>query len=432
MAEGLEGWLWPKVNEDLWVDQHTPMEKSSIFNALVTQADNATAQIILKRAITDAWVASEHGIIIGTSEFDRIGKTGYTHRNGLLAMRGILQQLGLDPKDVTVVLNYRTPRRDQWISIWKHADADVHYYKFLCHGNEKELLELVDTSMNPLKLAQLYRKEKWNVVLMDMSGVDAMGKDISHAIACDVLEQTKCQDGFVVPVMQTYTENYGDKDFGSLGDKEQQDLDQIFLERDCYYEPSLRDDGGFQILYRDTIWQGCLRPEESEEEEKTQQELYQHLSDPATLLDAIKAQKGCAKNGFKMNNVLVGKNYTSMVVSTIGTKKDEDGSTSEVDEEDVLEGLLGGEEPLLAKKSKNRDSPWLTAFLVLVAGFFGVYQLHLIQRNGRRLHHGQHNDQGGQELVGFSENSNPGLSIAYRPDDLSLDPPPDSSDGDII
>jgi hypothetical protein len=429
IAEGLEGWLWPKVTQDLWVNNAIPMDKPSIFNALVTQADNTTAQIILKQAIRDAWDTAEHGIIIGTPEFDRVGTTPYTGRSGIKAMRGILEELQIDdPQDVTVVLNYRAPRRDQWISIWKHVEGNVNYHKFLCKGDHKELIELLDTAMNPLKLAQLYRKESWNVVLMDMSGVDALEKDISHAIACNVLENTNCEEDFVVPVMQTYNENYGgDKHLASLGDKEQQDLDQLFRERDCYYEPLLRDDEGFQVFYRDTLWQGCLRPEESEEEEKTQKELYQHLSDPELLLDALKAQKGCAKNGSHMKNVLVSNNYTSMVVSTIHTKENQNGPSTE---EDLFtpdeEFLAPGEEALLARDAKNRDSPWMTAFLVLIAGGFGMYQLHLIKRHGRGLRRDHQLAGGEQEMED--------LSLKYRPNDLSLDtaPPGIQNDGDII
>jgi hypothetical protein len=438
IAEGLEGWLWPKVTQDLWVDSgetSTPMEKPSIFNALVSQADNATAQLILRQAIQDAWDASEHGIIIGTPEFDRVGTTSYTGRNGLQAMRGVIQQLRIEPEDATVVLNYRTPRRDQWISIWKHVegndnDNDVGYKGFLCKGNHDELIELLDTAMNPLKLAQLYRKESWNVVLMDMSGVDALEKDISHAIACGVLENTKCEEGFVVPVMQTYNENYGgNKTLHSLGDKEQQNLDQLFRERDCYYEPLLQNDEGFRIFSRDTIWQGCLRPgDESEKEEKTQQELYEHLSDPEILLDVMKAQKGCSKNGDKVKDVLVSKDYASMTVSTIHTKKaSQDGPADEnVEEENPTtpnDELLAPEEPLLALDSKDRDSPWMTAFLVMVAAGFGMYQLHLIQQNGRGFQNQQQQRGGGeQEMANFS--------IQYRPNDLSLDTnPPESSSG---
>lgn len=53
---------------------------------------------------------------MGTEEFDRVGKNPDTHYDGLYAMKSVVDAVKLhsSPSDVTVVLNYRTPRVDQW------------------------------------------------------------------------------------------------------------------------------------------------------------------------------------------------------------------------------------------------------------------------------------------------------------------------------
>ncbi len=453
IADGLQGWLWPKVTKDLWVDNHV-IDKREIFNVFVTQASNTTAQIILRQAIQDSWDASEYGIIIGTPEFDRVGLTPFTNRNGVLAMKGILDQVGVGPHDVTVVLNYRSPRRDQWISMWKHEDVDNHYKRFICKGNENELKEVLDTAMNPLKLAVEYRKQGWKVVLMDMSGINAMGKDISHAIACDVLEHTTCEGGFVVPIVQTYNENDGgDKDLHSLHDQELNDMDQLFRERDCYYDPLLSNDDGFEILYRDTIWQGCIKA--NEQEQKTQQELYQHLIDPGFLLGALKEQKGCSSVGSKMKNILVG-DYNSMVVSTISVNDNdagvigaEDSAKEDAEMEDSKGDFQSPENPSLTPKRGRHHSPWLITFLVLMAVGFGIFQLTLMQRrNSRGVHVRARNqefeDAQGQELdeIPGDHWSKPSYWTNQRKPSYWTDPPkpsywkdppePSYPDGDII
>jgi hypothetical protein len=385
-AEGLDGWKWPTATQELWIDEDHRMPTSDVLNALVTQADNATAQLIIREAIQKAWDTSRYGIIVGTAEFDRVGNTPYTHYNGLEAMKGVIQQLQVPTEDIVVVLNYRVPRRDQWISMWKHADGDDHYKKFICKSDTRELEEDLETSMNPLKLAVAYRQEGWNVVLIDMGGVAAMGRDISHVIACDILENTVCQGGLVIPIMQTYNANSGgDKGLNSLPDRDQRDMDQLFRERDCYYQPILSNDPGFKILFKDTIWQGCLKGDG----EKTQQQIYEPLLDSDFLLGALKEQKSCSWGGPKMKNILVG-NYESMVVSTIGKNNDEVGEQGIISNEGDASGQEQGS-TMEATPQESEGNPAPTkhrsrflSFLLFTAVGYGVYQLYVRRRNGGR------------------------------------------------
>lgn len=310
IAQGLEGWLWPAVEEDLWINGH-PIEPQEVFNLLVSESSNATAQRILRTSIRDAWDASEFGVILGTPEFDRVGQTPFTKQNGLEAMKAVVYHLRLSPDDVTVVLNYRTPRRDQWISLWKHLERMAPYGYWLCNGNRDEQLEVLDTALNPLKLAEAYRKEYWKVALIDMGGVEEEELDVSHVLACEVLSHTTCDGGFVVPIMETYKENAKEvkEEFvHAPSDADQEEIEKLFRERDCFYRDQLFDDTDFQVLHNASLWKHCYTDEKSEG-------LYSNYTDPNNLLDAMKSQRNCSGTGTSVPDLLVG-DYSSSFLPT--------------------------------------------------------------------------------------------------------------------
>ena len=74
------------------------------------------------------------GVIFGSEEFDRFGSTPWSHRNGMLAIYDILNmtQPGMD--NFEIVVNYRTPRHEQWISIWKQLTRTnpIPYQHYIC------------------------------------------------------------------------------------------------------------------------------------------------------------------------------------------------------------------------------------------------------------------------------------------------------------
>lgn len=399
IATGLNGWRWPVVDAELWLEG-LPLAKTAVFDALVKDADNATAQDVLLQAISKAWDASTNGIVVGTAEFDKVGDTLYSNLNGMEAMQSVVDHLQVRPENVTVVLNYVVPRLEQWLSIWRHADATgSHYKRFICGDNEPELYELLDTAMNPLELATRFRGEWWNVVLMDMGGVRAMGHDISHAIACNVLDGTTCQGGFVVPVTETYPDPLDNVTLSSLDPTQHDEMDQLFRERDCYLEQFLKNDKGFKIQYKDTIWQGCIHS-------STNEELYKHLDDDVVLLGAIRSQKRCSPNGnHKMETVLVSDDYESMIVSTIfGTDSSENGTS---------------------------NAAWVVPLLLFSLLGFGVFYVKRIKGNNVNFFPAGREIPAGREMKGMGGGSRPG-NYHDDPHDLAFDASPAVDHGELM
>ena len=361
-STGLDGWIWPPVEDHLG-----DLEPHKVFNYLVTESDNYAVQSVLRRDILKAWDASTHGVILGTEEFDRIGENPETHYDALPVMQRVVSDLGVAAEDVTVVLNYRTPRIEQWISIWKHAthSSEAHYHKYLCGGDYSDRRwELLDTAMNPLKLASIYRQQGWKVALIDMGGAMEVGLDVAHVLSCEVLHNVDCRNGWVSDkVGESYHENALEKDLNSLQDAEKDELEHLLRERDCYYESVLKDDDGFTILYKDTIWQGC-----SAEHNAT----YEQMTDTTILYDAIRAQKGCSSDNVNVGDYLVGDvgsltthNHSQTVIEAV---------------EDETRG--GVEEPLMmssrSRPGSSSESPVVTGlFLIIVVGVAG-YQLYLM------------------------------------------------------
>jgi hypothetical protein len=174
------------------------------------------------------------------------------------------------------------------------------------------------------------------------------------------LGEVDCKDGWVSDLFnKTYHENSLDKEFnGFLSGSMKNDLEQLFRERDCYYESILRKDGGFVVLHEDTIWQGCL-PEN--------QDLYEQLADTSNLFKAIQSQKGCSK--VKMDDYLVGD------VDSMTAHNHHDTKVESVEEEGFE---MTGEEPLMSKRSKSEDAPLTTSLFLLIAVCAGMYQLYVM------------------------------------------------------
>ncbi|CAJ1964118.1 unnamed protein product [Cylindrotheca closterium] len=312
-SKALAGWAWPRVQGDLGM-KNANFERPKVFQYLVTHADNDKQQDLLMTAIREAYGRAGEGIILGTEEFDRIGETPSSRRNGLDAMERVVNFLRAEQEDVWVILNYRTPRVEQWISYWKHMDKEPDYKEFLCDDYD-QVWEMLDTGMNPLGLAQTIRHETgWNVVLIDMVGAQDLGTDSSHIIACEILGGTDCNGGFVADRFnKTYHNNAVDKEFDGLDESQLDQLETLLRKRDCAYEEKLRNDHGFYILHESTLWQGCNM--------KDPNGIYSKLKDTDILLDLFQTQKGCEDlKGNKLEDFLLpSDNYDALTAKkTLG------------------------------------------------------------------------------------------------------------------
>ncbi|KAL3938363.1 MAG: hypothetical protein SGBAC_006713 [Bacillariaceae sp.] len=380
-SKSLDGWAWPRVQGDLGM-KNPNFERPKVFQYLVTHADNNKQQELLRTAIRQAYGRSSEGIIIGTEEFDRIGETPSSHLDGLEAMGNVVDFLRVDQEDVWVILNYRTPRVEQWISYWKHMDKDPDYKEFLCDDYDR-VWEMLDTGMNPLGLAQTIRHETgWNVVLIDMVGVHDLGSDSSHAIACEILGGTDCNGGFVADRFnKTYHNNFVEKEFDGLDESQLDQLETLLRKRDCAYQEKLRNDHGFYVLHESTLWQGC--------DMKDPNGIYSSLKDTDVLLDLLQSQIGCDDpKGNKLEDFLLpSDDYDALTAKkTLGQLQKEMADNAfenleafELDEEAKAAKNTGKTPTVKKHKGKDEDlseghSVLGYFFLIVLVGGFGVYK----------------------------------------------------------
>lgn len=305
---GLRYWLWPRIAGELAASLE-PYFPYKIFGHLVTDHSNDVLTSVILDGIKESWNSDGiEGLILGSEVFDQVGP--YVEYDATLAVSRIVDYLEVPPNDVTVVLNYRTPRLDQWASMWKHdavessaegEDFAYEYKEWLCDiKTAEEHIQVLATQMNPLNAAEAYANLGFNVKLIDMEGVKEAGRDIVHVVACDIAT-AKCDDG----VVRNHEEDDLQKnsiqiEFSGLTEIQRVDAELLFQYRDCAYK-DLRTNVKFGVLYNHSIWADC-------DEELA--EIYQRLKDePKFMYEALVDQMQCPNKDdtfVSMKNALTG------------------------------------------------------------------------------------------------------------------------------
>jgi hypothetical protein len=258
ITKALIHWAWPLVQD----------EPFDVFDRLVTEPDNQEFKEKLLTTVSQRFEESENGIIVGTAQFDEVGADAIY--DGLTAMKEIVSLLNLEDSDVTVVVNYKAPRLDQWISAWKHEKGEVEtstYEDFLClsHNKEEEKrkrFNMLGCQMNPLGISKIFLDQGWKVHLIDMEGVENAERDVAHTIGCRIL-MGQCTDGFLGGDEHggcRHDINHIERPFDALDDVESSKIEELFRNRDCGYKPLLEkniDNGNLIIEYQDSLWEDC-------------------------------------------------------------------------------------------------------------------------------------------------------------------------------
>lgn len=291
---GLRFWRWPRI-EGTISKSAEPNEPHKIFKHLVTDADNISLQNEILEGIMSAWQETSTGVILGTEEFDQVGP--YAKYDAIQAMKSVINYL--EAKDVTIVINYRKPRVDQWASIWKHEASKSSYEEFLCDKKYYEnRIELLETQMNPLAAAKAFLEAGLGkVVLIDMEGVEKAGVDVAHVIACEVVDG-KCDDGWLRNHGdEVLDSNTGDREFTGLSDEEYDLANALFKFRDCMFESYLSENPNFQVLHgtNEEVWQDC---------DKNLKDAYNAMVDPSIIFKALLDQAKCKVKGDMKNGMV--------------------------------------------------------------------------------------------------------------------------------
>lgn len=299
-----QGWKWPTIYSKYV--KRVPERK--VFARLVSSNDTELHEEILKD-ILGAWQNTEN-MVLASEEFDRFGTTPWSHRDGIKALGKIVDRV--KPPRSDIVVNYRTPRHDHWLSIWKQLTAlvnrkrpkseKVDYKYFIC--KDERAWEFLDCVANPLGLVKELRSNGWNTTLMDMGGILDQGLDIVHASACYVL-QLDCTDGWVKGINRTpMLFNTKNREV-DITDYQLQEMEWIFRKRDCAYASQLENDDGVHILFRHSLWKDCDFEKDAA--------LHEKLQNTTFMLELLQAQVGC----FSIDQIAV--NVTQWIQSATST-----------------------------------------------------------------------------------------------------------------
>jgi hypothetical protein len=287
----LVNWTWP----------YNPRRRSYLprkgFAPLVTEYDDLGFRQLILDTIMLAWNSTKTrdkhldagGLIFGSEEFDRFGDTPWSHRNGMLPIQDILELL--KPREFEILVNYRTPRHQHWISIWKQLvrTRPVPYRDFLCKDDVRTW-EYLDAVSNPLGLVRAFRANSWKVTLIDMAGVANDQMDVAHVVACEVLK-VPCQNGWVGGVVEQILQNT------KTGDPEMtlqqiEGMEFLLRQRDCAYRDELEQDNGVQILHKFALWDGCDAPSSVSSLSSNSLAEYRNTT---FLLKLLREQMGCVE-----------------------------------------------------------------------------------------------------------------------------------------
>mmetsp|Transcript_4639 Transcript_4639/g.11901 ORF Transcript_4639/g.11901 Transcript_4639/m.11901 type:complete len:1238 (-) Transcript_4639:491-4204(-) len=291
-SDSFDGWSWPLVEDEIiWKPPHRA------FDLLVTEPNEEDVQKVLIDAITEVWEKSTNGVIIGSLDFDWVGSNPYSHYDPKGALHRVVDALGISNEDVILALTYRSPRIDHWSVVWNNHFDSLDYEQFICSdGDESEKRwEWLDTVMNPFKVAESYHDEGWNVAVIDQDGTLNAGMDVSHVIACKLMEGVKCKNGWVEGLEDITSDPVSIIPMSSMDEDDRRNLEQLFRERDCHFKYELKDKPGFEILNQRSTWSSCSL------QHKT---FYQQFTDTNFMLNLLKSQKKCEGSNIDVSDML--------------------------------------------------------------------------------------------------------------------------------
>lgn len=280
-----DDWRWPSV------ESASKVPDRKILSRLVY---NETKDAKLIASISSAIAKTYHeyaNLVLGSEELDRFGTVPWSGRDGIKVVQDIEKLL--NHQALEIVVNYRTPRQKQWLSIWKQLTAmdvlegkpDSTYSKWICTDHVRSW-EFLDCVANPLGLAEAMLSslsQLATVKLIDMGGVAKQKLDISHVSACSILN---------VPCNNTWVNGIGDralimnaksKSKKDISPEVSNEMRWVLEQRDCLYQASLEEHSNFEVLYQDSLWGGC-----------DPAALISELSNTTFILDLLRSQFGCA------------------------------------------------------------------------------------------------------------------------------------------
>lgn len=307
----LGNFRWPLVYGPVSNETETERPYKRYNHLVLDPYNEPLRQEIIEAIKRDYENPSVQAVIFGGEEFDQVGEFSLSGDHAIQAVRDIQEAVNAPSECVTILLNYRVPRFEHWVSLYsslsllesgeeESGNTFVPYEEHMCMDESSYLrMSELGTSMNPMYLAEIYLKADpgWKVDMIDMGGVAEDETDISHTIGCDILGG-KCDDEkrwVKGHIEETITNKVIEKDYNNLPEMEIEDSEMIFRYRDCAYEQEFAYEDRFNIVRQYGIWDTCNH--EDEQLEKIYQSLRSSDGGNDLVFEALLSQVDCSPYG---------------------------------------------------------------------------------------------------------------------------------------
>jgi hypothetical protein len=213
-------------------------------------------------------VVAKKNVVFGFERFAsdvvRLKEKGEEHEqlHYIQKIVDILPSTFLTKDDITVVITYRAPRIDQLTSSWKHSrDIEKVYHgtalTFRSFLSSRQFFgALAVYSWDPLRAATVIAQDfGLKVVVLDTSGIQLMGHDISNIIACEILGapcNPKSMSGELgghlsTPIKLNVRED--NKNLNDLTKDEKMAIELIMQKLDCNSARLIFEHPRIQVIY---------------------------------------------------------------------------------------------------------------------------------------------------------------------------------------
>jgi len=167
-------------------------------------------------------------------------------------------------ESVSVVLNFRSKRLSHLVSVWGQynyfTEIKVSFTDWMCSMSCLLLEPKLNMNVvNTLGQADVYRQANYNVVIVDMDGVERDGLDVANIPVCEILGIV-CVDGIPEGLGRVRKQGKGARKrrggLANIGERKSQDINTILKRMDCSYE-HLITDKNVRILHRSDMFSNC-------------------------------------------------------------------------------------------------------------------------------------------------------------------------------
>jgi hypothetical protein len=230
-------WTWPRFRE--------PDNGNRLFSLNRNWTDKKLH--FYKNRIVDAY--NEANVILGTENLCFFESTG--------SIDLLLNWTTVSEPEM--IVHYRTPRTDQWLSLWKQytrlGEGKVYenytFYDYLCHAEDP-----FPSQINPLHLVSKFLQREWRTHLIDMAGVVSDELDISHTIACEIL-QVPCEFGWVQGLQGEVVLRNQREGNANLTDFQYSAFERVLQQHDCTYMTVFKNTHHLTIHHWQELWKEC-------------------------------------------------------------------------------------------------------------------------------------------------------------------------------